>query len=76
MACPTSSLRACTRTLRLLGSFRFLMGFLCLLECPFGVLQCLPGLFVCGQMIFFSVMLGSSAVCMSGEHVKLSGFLV
>ena len=52
------------------------MGFLCLLECPFGVLQCLPGVFVTGHMIFFSVMLGGGTMCMGGEHVKLSGFFV
>ena len=72
MACPTSS----RRTLRLLGSFRFLMGFLCLLECPFGVLQCLAGVFVAGHMILVSVMLGGSTMCMGREHVKLSGFFV
>ena len=52
------------------------MSFLCVLVCPFGVLQRLPGVFVSGQVIFFSVMLGGSTMCMSGEHVKLSGFLM
>src|SRR5258708_16839355 len=73
---PHLSLGACAGILRPLGSLRFLMSCLCMLVCSFGVLQRFPGVFVSGQVIFFSVMLGGSTVCVSGEHVKLSGFLM
>jgi len=52
------------------------MSLLCVLIGSLGVFQRLTGVFVSGQMIFLSVMLGGSTMCMCGEHVKLSGFLM
>jgi hypothetical protein len=52
------------------------MSLLCVLVGSFRVLEGLPGEFVSGQVIFFSVMLGGSAVGLGGEHVKFSGLLV
>jgi hypothetical protein len=59
-----TSLAASARILR--RSFRVFMRFLRVLVCPFGVLQCLPGVFVSSQMILFSVMLGGGTMCMCG----------
>ena len=52
------------------------MSLLCVLVGSLRVLERLPGEFVSGQVIFFSVMLGGGAMGMGGEHVKFSGPLV
>jgi hypothetical protein len=52
------------------------MGLLSVLVGSLRVLKRLSGEFVSGQVIFFSVMLGGSAMSMRGEHVKFSGLLV
>jgi hypothetical protein len=52
------------------------MSFLCVLVRSLGVFQRLAGVFVSSQMIFFPVVLGGGTMCMCGEHVKLSGFLM
>ena len=52
------------------------MGLLGLLVSALRVLQRLPGQFVPGQVIFFSVMLGGGAMGMGGKHVEFGGLLV
>ena len=41
-----------------------------------GVLQCLSGAFVSGQVIFFSVVLGAGAMCVGSKVTVLSGYLL
>ena len=41
-----------------------------------GVLQCLSGAFVPGQVIFFSVVLGTGPMCADGEVTVLSRYLL
>jgi hypothetical protein len=41
-----------------------------------GVLQCLSGAFVPGQVIFFSVVLGTGPMCVDGEVTVLSRYLL
>ena len=41
-----------------------------------GVFQCLFGVLMSGQVIFFAVMRGSSTVCVCGEFVEFRGSLV
>jgi hypothetical protein len=52
------------------------MGFLCELVSLGGVLQGLPGIFVSGHMVFFTVMRSSNTMCVRGQIVKLCGSLM
>jgi hypothetical protein len=53
-----------------------LMFPLCLQVSLVGVFQSLPGAFVSGQVIFFSVVLGAGPMGVSGEVVVLGGYLL
>jgi hypothetical protein len=52
---------------------RLLKSFLCVLVGLGGVFQGLPGVLVCGQVIFVAVVLRRNSVSVRGKIVELSG---
>ena len=52
------------------------MSFLCELVSLDGVFQGLPGMFVCGLVVFFAVMRRGDTVCVCGEIVELCSSLM
>jgi hypothetical protein len=41
-----------------------------------GVLECLSGAFMSGQVVFFSVVLGAGPMCVGSQVAVLSGYLL
>ena len=53
-----------------------LMLRLCQQVSLIGVLEALPGAFMSGQVIFFSMVLGAAAMSVSGKVTMLGGYLL